>query len=254
MLAGKRVVVTGGTGSFGKVIVRRLLEGEMGLPDDRGLLARRGEPASDAAGLPASPGRHRRDRLQRNATAAGVPGRRHPRPELGRLAASRDRRRLQRSRDEAGPDVRVLPVRGGEDQHRRGREHRPGDPRPRARSRDGVGVSTDKAVQARERDGDDQGRPGADPGPGRTSSAPDTVRRRPLWQRARVARLGGPALPRADPKRRPGHDHHPGHDPLPAQPRPGRGHGLRRPPRRAAPARPTSRFCRPRWSPTSPRH
>ena len=32
MLAGKRVVVTGGTGSFGKVIVRRLLEGEVGLP------------------------------------------------------------------------------------------------------------------------------------------------------------------------------------------------------------------------------
>ena len=32
MLSGKRVVVTGGTGSFGKVIVRRLLEGEMGLP------------------------------------------------------------------------------------------------------------------------------------------------------------------------------------------------------------------------------
>jgi len=32
LLAGKRVVVTGGTGSFGKVIVRRLLEGEVGLP------------------------------------------------------------------------------------------------------------------------------------------------------------------------------------------------------------------------------
>ncbi len=32
MLTDKRVVVTGGTGSFGKVIVRRLLEGEVGLP------------------------------------------------------------------------------------------------------------------------------------------------------------------------------------------------------------------------------
>jgi FlaA1/EpsC-like NDP-sugar epimerase len=32
LLEGKRVVVTGGTGSFGKVIVRRLLEGELGLP------------------------------------------------------------------------------------------------------------------------------------------------------------------------------------------------------------------------------
>ena len=32
MLAGKRVVVTGGTGSLGKVLIRRLLTGEMGLP------------------------------------------------------------------------------------------------------------------------------------------------------------------------------------------------------------------------------
>jgi len=32
LLTDKRVVVTGGTGSFGKVIVRRLLEGEVGLP------------------------------------------------------------------------------------------------------------------------------------------------------------------------------------------------------------------------------
>src|SRR5512137_763422 len=32
MLAGKRVVVTGGTGSLGKVLIRRLLSGEMGLP------------------------------------------------------------------------------------------------------------------------------------------------------------------------------------------------------------------------------
>jgi len=32
MLAGKRVVVTGGTGSLGKVLIRRLLTGEIGLP------------------------------------------------------------------------------------------------------------------------------------------------------------------------------------------------------------------------------
>lgn len=32
MLTGKRIVVTGGTGSLGKVLVRRLLSGEMGLP------------------------------------------------------------------------------------------------------------------------------------------------------------------------------------------------------------------------------
>lgn len=34
MLTGKRVVVTGGTGSFGQVLVRRLLEGSVGLPEE----------------------------------------------------------------------------------------------------------------------------------------------------------------------------------------------------------------------------
>ena len=34
MLDGKRVIVTGGTGSLGQVLVRRLLEGEMGVPEE----------------------------------------------------------------------------------------------------------------------------------------------------------------------------------------------------------------------------
>jgi FlaA1/EpsC-like NDP-sugar epimerase len=34
MLSGKRVVVTGGTGSFGQVLVRRLLEGSAGVPEE----------------------------------------------------------------------------------------------------------------------------------------------------------------------------------------------------------------------------
>lgn len=34
MLEGKRVIVTGGTGSLGQVLVRRLLEGEMGVPEE----------------------------------------------------------------------------------------------------------------------------------------------------------------------------------------------------------------------------
>ena len=33
MLTGKRVLITGGTGSLGKVLVRRLLSGEMGKPE-----------------------------------------------------------------------------------------------------------------------------------------------------------------------------------------------------------------------------
>jgi FlaA1/EpsC-like NDP-sugar epimerase len=34
LLAGKRVVVTGGTGSLGQVLARRLLEGELGVPEE----------------------------------------------------------------------------------------------------------------------------------------------------------------------------------------------------------------------------
>jgi FlaA1/EpsC-like NDP-sugar epimerase len=34
LLDGKRVIVTGGTGSLGQVLVRRLLEGEMGVPEE----------------------------------------------------------------------------------------------------------------------------------------------------------------------------------------------------------------------------
>jgi FlaA1/EpsC-like NDP-sugar epimerase len=34
LLGGKRVVVTGGTGSLGQALVRRLLEGELGVPDE----------------------------------------------------------------------------------------------------------------------------------------------------------------------------------------------------------------------------
>ena len=34
MLGGKRVIVTGGTGSLGQVLVRRLLEGEVGVPEE----------------------------------------------------------------------------------------------------------------------------------------------------------------------------------------------------------------------------
>jgi FlaA1/EpsC-like NDP-sugar epimerase len=33
LLTGKRVVVTGGTGSLGQVLARRLLEGELGVPE-----------------------------------------------------------------------------------------------------------------------------------------------------------------------------------------------------------------------------
>ena len=39
-LAGKRVLVTGGTGSLGKVLVGRLLRGDLGLPSKVIVLSR----------------------------------------------------------------------------------------------------------------------------------------------------------------------------------------------------------------------
>ena len=52
-LENKRVLITGGTGSLGQVLVRRLLGGEMGQPrQDRRLLARRGQAARHARRLP----------------------------------------------------------------------------------------------------------------------------------------------------------------------------------------------------------
>ena len=48
-LEGKRILVTGGTGSLGKTLVRRLLTGEHGPPGaDHRLLARRGQAARHA--------------------------------------------------------------------------------------------------------------------------------------------------------------------------------------------------------------
>ena len=62
----------------------------------------------------------------------------------------------------------------------------------------------------------------------RTSRCPSTrFVVRALRQRAGLARLGDPAVPRADRARRAGDDHDAGDDALPAEPRRGRRHGLR---------------------------
>ena len=111
----------------------------------------------------------------------------------------------------------------------------------RLAGRDGRRHLDRQGVQAGERDGHDEGAPGADPARGEPRTAPSTrFIVRPVRQRARLARLGGPALPRADRARRAGHDHDAGDDALPAQPRRGGRHGLR-----GAARRPAGRDLRP---------
>ena len=54
MLDGKRIVVTGGTGSLGIVLVRRLLSGELGQPAQITVFSRdEAKQHDDAPGLPA---------------------------------------------------------------------------------------------------------------------------------------------------------------------------------------------------------
>ena len=123
-------------------------------------------------------------------------------------------------------------------------EHRPRHPRARPARRDRGRHLDRQGLQAGQRDGHDQGDPGAGLHHGEPALPEDALHLRALRQRARLARLGDPAVPRADPQRRPGHHHHRRHDPLPAQPRPGGGHDLRGAREARAAARPTSRACR----------
>ena len=61
---GKRILITGGTGSLGKTLVRRFLDGSAGKPgEDHRPLTRRGKAACHAHGVPAQSGGHRRNHL-----------------------------------------------------------------------------------------------------------------------------------------------------------------------------------------------
>ena len=113
-LKDKRILITGGTGSLGQVLVRRLLTGEMGQPT-KIIVFSRDEAKQHDMRVEYLHKRAATDEvIYRNfQRAAGVPHRRRARLPQRRRGAARRRRRLQRRGAEAGADLRVLPVRGG---------------------------------------------------------------------------------------------------------------------------------------------
>ena len=229
MLTDKRVVVTGGTGSLGQALVRRLLEGDAGLPAEVVVFSRSEALQHDMRlsflhrrvatdEIVYDEERHSRLRFRigdvrdYEAVASVLDGadvvfhaaamKQVPTCEYHPAEAIKTNvggaRNIVRAIAELGLEVEAI-----------------------------VGVSTDKACKPvnvmgmtkalQERILLEAGL--ALPG--------HPLRRRPVRQRDRLAGIGGAALRRADRHRRAGHDHDPGDDPLPAQPRPGGRHGLR---------------------------
>ena len=178
MLTDKRVLVTGGTGSLGQVLVRRLLDGERGAPGrGRRVLARRGQAARRCGSRSCTAGpRPTTSSTTRNATAGCS----------FRIGDVRDYEAGRRACLEGAdivfhaaalkqvPDLRVLPrsrrsrrtSAGPRTSSGRSREHG-------ARGRDGGRRLHRQGVQAGQRDGHDQGDAGADPDRGQPR-CPDT--------------------------------------------------------------------------------
>ena len=162
-LDGATVLVTGGTGSLGQALVRRLLRGELGVPrQDHRLLARRGQAVRHAPGLAARRKADRRHHLPTTSSSCSSSASATSATSTASAAVlARRRRRLQRGRAEAGADLRVLPGRGGAHQLL-GAENI-----VRAIASSELHVETVRrhldrqGVQAGQRDGHDQGAPGA---------------------------------------------------------------------------------------------
>ena len=119
-LKDKRILITGGTGSLGQVLVRRLLTGEMGQPRKITVFSR--DEAKQHA--------MRVEYLHKRAVTDEVIYHNFEQLLEFRIGDVRDfhnvaggpagrRRGVQRGRAQAGADLRVSPVLGGHDQHRR---------------------------------------------------------------------------------------------------------------------------------------
>ena len=254
MLTDKRIVVTGGTGSLGKVLIRRLLSGELGRPRKIVVFSRDEAKQHEM----------RVDYLHRRVATDEVIYHNFQQLLEFRIGDVRDFHSVSAVLRDADvvfnaaalkqvPTCEYFPVRGGADQHRRPGEHRARDPRARPRRRHGRRHLHRQGLQAGERDGHDQGHPGAGLPAGQPRLPGHPLHVRALRQRARLAGLGHPALPRADPRRRTGDHHHARDDALPADPRTRRWTPSSPPCATAGPARPSFPARRPPWSRTSPR-
>jgi NAD(P)-dependent dehydrogenase (short-subunit alcohol dehydrogenase family) len=225
---GLRVLVTGGTGSLGKTVVRRLLAGESGRPVRVTVFSRDEAKQHDM----------RLSYLHRESATDDIIYRHSQELLSFRIGDVRDYGALARALGDADvvvhaaalkqvPSCEYFPaeavstnVIGALNIVRAIRELR-----LPVRV---VGCLDRQGLQADQRHGDDQGGDGADPRRGEPGLPRHALCLRALWQRHRVARLRRPALRRPDRRRRPRHDYPARDDALPAQPGSRRGHGVRR--------------------------
>ena len=227
-LTGKRILVTGGTGSLGQVLVRRLLSGERGTPRKIIVLSRdeakQHEMRLSYQHLEGSTDEviyHNFSRLLEFRIGdvrsyADVCGAVRDADIVFNAAALK-----QVPICEYFPEQAVLTNCIGAGQRR------PGDPRAGRAGRNRRRHQHRQGLQAGQRDGHDQGDRRAHLHRGQRAQPAHAVRVRPLRQRARVARIGHSAVPRADQEGRPGHGHGADDDAVPADARPGGRHRVR---------------------------
>ena len=199
-LEGKRVLITGGTGSLGKVLVRRLLGGAAGDPA-KIIVFSRDEAKQHVMRVEyhESARRHRRDHLPQLPAEAGVPHRRRTGLRTRVAAVLRDVDVVFNAAAlKQVPTCEYFPSEAVQTNIARPGKHRPRHPRAPSAGRDGHGHLHRQGLQAGQRHGHDQGHPGAHLHPGQPGLPGHPLRLRALRQRAGLARLGDPAVPRAD--------------------------------------------------------
>ena len=204
----RRVLITGGTGSLGKVLVRRLLSGEMGLPA-KVIVFSRDEAKQHFMRVEYQSGSAPTDEIIYHNFERLLEFRIGDVRDFHSVAAAlRDADIVVNAAAlKQVPTCEYFPYEAVRTNIEGAGEHRPGHPGASAADLDRGRRLDRQGVQARQHDGHDQGHPGAHLHPGEHALSGHTVRVRALRQRAGVARLGDPAVSRPDSPRRAGHDH-----------------------------------------------